>query len=125
MRNAIKSTTIADRVLLALLVISSLTGMFYSRDALSKGEDVLVEINGKLTYTLPLSQDREITVNASHGQATIEIKDGRVKMKQAECGNHICMKQGWIKSGSIVCLPNGIVITIGNGRKKDLDAVTG
>ena len=44
----------------------------------------------------------------------IEIKDGRVRMLEAFCPNHLCIRQGWIRfeGQSIVCLPNKVTITV-------------
>jgi hypothetical protein len=99
--------------------------MFYSREALSQGTDVVIEVNGKAVYTMSLDTNREIPVEGTHGRAIVEIRDGKVRMKEAQCENHICMKQGWITQGTIVCLPNSIVIITGSGSKKDIDAITG
>jgi hypothetical protein len=99
--------------------------MLYTREALSQGTDVVIEVGGKAVYATSLDLDGEIPVEGTHGSAIVEIRDGKVRMKEAECDNHICMKQGWITQGTIVCLPNGIVIITGSGLKKDVDAITG
>ena len=41
-----------------------------------------------------------------------EIKNGEVKMTEANCPDHLCMKQPAVGSagGYIVCLPNKVVI---------------
>ena len=45
---------------------------------------------------------------------TIEIKDGRVRMLEASCPNHLCIRQGWIRfeGQSIVCLPNKVTVIV-------------
>ena len=44
----------------------------------------------------------------------IEIRDGRVRMLEASCPNHLCIHQGWIRfeGQSIVCLPNKVTVTV-------------
>ena len=44
----------------------------------------------------------------------IEIKDGRVRMLEASCPNHLCIRQGWIRfeGQSIVCLPNKVTVIV-------------
>ena len=44
----------------------------------------------------------------------IEIRDGRVRMLEASCPNHLCIRQGWIRfeGQSIVCLPNKVTVTV-------------
>jgi hypothetical protein len=125
LKKALRNTTIADRALFLILIIASCAGMFYSREALSQGSEVVIEVNGKAVYTVSLDTNKEIRVEGTHGHAIVEIRDGMVRMKEAPCDNHICMKQGWITRGAIVCLPNSIVVNAGSGLIKDIDAITG
>jgi hypothetical protein len=117
--------TIADRALFLALVIASFAGLFYTREAVSRDADVVIEVGGKAVYTLTLDTDREVTVAGTHGDAVVEVKDGKVRMKEAPCENHTCMRQGWIAQGTIVCLPNRIVVIVGTGMKKEMDAIAG
>ena len=125
MKKIIRNTTVADRILFLLLLIASIGGLIYTREAFSLGTDVLVEVNGKPAYTLSLDYDAEIPVAGAHGHAVLEIKNSKVRLKEADCANQICVKQGWISHGTIVCMPNHIVVTVGGAKKKDIDAITG
>ena len=128
MKETIKNTTLADRLLFILLISISITGIFISRDALSQGSDVIVEVDGKPAYTLPLNINRLLSIDGPYGPTLIEIEKGKVRVKESHCRNQICVKEGWISKGVIVCLPNKLVIIVG-GSKKDqhpgIDAVTG
>lgn len=44
----------------------------------------------------------------------IEVKGDRIRIKEASCGDQICVRRGWIdQSGeTIVCLPHKLVIEI-------------
>ena len=55
-----------------------------------------------------------------------EIKDGEVKMTDADCPDHLCMKQPAVGSagGYIVCLPNRVVIQ-GEGDSDSQDSESG
>ena len=55
-----------------------------------------------------------------------EIKDGKVKMTEADCPDHLCMKQPAVGSagGYIVCLPNRVVIQ-GEGDSDSQDSESG
>lgn len=125
MKKTIRNTTIADRILFLLLIISSAAGLFYTREAFSLGHDVVIEVSGNPVYTLSLDANREISIEGTHGRTVLEIRNGKVRMKEADCSNQLCIKQGWISRGTIVCLPNSIVVIIGRGTKQDIDAVTG
>ena len=128
MKETIKNTTVFDRLLFLALFSVSIAGIFISRDALSQGSDVIIEINGKPAYTLPLYSDRLLPVDGPSGNTLIEIKEGKVRVKEASCRNQICAKEGWISKGVIVCLPNKLVIIVGGSKKtrqQGLDAITG
>ena len=125
MKRAIRNTTIADRILFLLLIVASIAGLVYTREAFSLGSDVIVEVNGRPVYTLSLAVDRELAIDGTSGRTILEIKNSRVRMKEADCSNQTCIKQGWISKGTIVCLPNHIVVIVGSGTRKDLDAITG
>jgi len=128
LKETIKNTTPADRLLFLLLVALSIAGMFISKDALSQGTDVLVEIEGKQVYTVPLYIDRLLQIDGPDGGTLVEIQGGRVRVKEAHCKNRLCVSEGWVSRGVIVCLPNKIVVFIG-GSKKDrqrgIDAISG
>jgi hypothetical protein len=125
LKRAINNTTLADRVLFLLLIIASVAGLVYTQEALSQGSEVVIEVKGKPVYALSLDGNREIPIEGTHGHAVVEIKNGKVRMKEAECENHICIKQGWMARGTIVCLPNSIVVIVGTGSRKNIDAITG
>ena len=128
MKETIKNTTLADRLLFILLISVSIAGIFISREALSQGSDVIIELDGKPAYTLPLYSNKLLSVDGPYGNTLIEIQDGKVRVKEAHCRNQICVREGWISKGVIVCLPNKLVIIVG-GSKKDqqqgIDAITG
>ena len=128
MKETIKNTTLADRLLFILLISVSIAGIFISREALSQGSDVIIELDGKPAYTLPLYSNKLLSVDGPYGITLIEIQDGKVRVKEAHCRNQICVREGWISKGVIVCLPNKLVIIVG-GSKKDqqqgIDAITG
>jgi hypothetical protein len=127
LRKAIKDTTAADRLLFLLLIAASIAGIFISREAMSQSSDVMVEIDGRPLYMFPLSVDKTISVDGVQWKTVVEIIDRKVRIREAHCPNQICVQEGWVSRGVIVCLPNRIVVFVG-GRKspgKDIDAVTG
>jgi hypothetical protein len=126
-RKILLNTTGADRILFLLLLSVSLAGIFFIKDIMPQSRSVLVEVNGNPVYILPLDKNRILSVEGPAGNTTIEIKDHAVRITDSPCSNKLCIKQGWIQRGSIVCLPNRVVVTVGNkDRQKDgPDAITG
>lgn len=49
------------------------------------------------------------------------IRDGKADMKEADCPDKLCVHQKAIsaENESIVCLPNRVVVTVTNSKKKD------
>ena len=127
MKESLKNTTTADRLLFLFLIALAASGFFFSRDALSQGSDVIIEVDGKPVYTLPLYTDRLLSVEGPIGPTLIEIKGKKVRVKEALCRNQICVKEGWISKGVIVCVPNKLVIIVGGkkDRHHGIDAITG
>lgn len=70
---------------------------------------VRITVNGEEYGTYSLSQDQVISIGETN---VCEIKDGKIKMTGADCPDHLCMKQKAVGSsgGTIVCLPNKVVI---------------
>ena len=91
------------------------------------GEDAAaVEVwsEGKLLYTLPLSQSQTVTVKSSHGTNTVTVKDGKVAVTEADCPDGHCMARGFCSGGAqIVCLPNRLVLKF--THRGAVDSVTG
>lgn len=126
MKRIFHNTTLADRLLFIFLISVSIAGIFISREAMSQSSEVSIEVDGRQVYTLPLDGNKLIPIDGPYGKTVIEIKDRRVRVKEAHCPNQICVKEGWISKGAIVCLPNRIVVLVGGGKaRKDVDAVTG
>ena len=79
----------------------------------SHGDTVTVKQDGRVIFTFDLSKetDREFTVEYEGRKNIIEISDGRIRMKDADCPDHVCVNTGWLTANiPIVCLPNKLVI---------------
>jgi hypothetical protein len=101
-----------DWALLAFLLLATLWGIAMVSDGAAASDEVVIEVDNKPLYRFPLSVDRTIET----GGLTVEIKDRRVRVLTAECPNKLCVKQGWIEHGAIICLPLKTVITIKKRR---------
>lgn len=63
-------------------------------------------------------------VHGRLGPATVEVAGKRIRMKEAPCPGHICVRQGWIENAgeAIVCIPGEILVRIEGTAP--VDAVT-
>ncbi|QWR76193.1 NusG domain II-containing protein [Candidatus Magnetomonas plexicatena] len=120
-KTLIKRLTYGDLALFSLLIIISVSALIYVSVGVSQGAVVKIEVNNKLLYQYPLNEDRRIHLEFMD----IEIKGGRVAVTEANCPNKICVKQGFVDRGAIICLPNRTVITVEEPDKQGVvDATT-
>ena len=122
--------TSADIILFVTFLLLSLTSYTIVQTVFPPGAIVSIKSRGKTLYVLPLNRDKKVTVENSHGRNCVEIKQGRVRISDADCPQRLCMKQGWIDRGSLICLPNRLIVTVESGIYDDkqdsssLDAIT-
>ena len=110
-------------LLLALLAVSLGLGAML----LTAGpEAVRAEIrsDGELIATVDLRIDQEFTVTTPWGGGNvITVRSGAIAVTQANCPDHYCMHRGFCNSGgSIVCLPNKLVISFVGEQDVDFAA---
>ncbi|MBI4690005.1 MAG: NusG domain II-containing protein [Nitrospirae bacterium] len=123
-----KETTIADRFLVIALIILSISGSLFVKKAFPEGTDVRIDVDGKPVYLLPLDVNMVVAVKGMNGDSIVEIKDKKVRIKESSCPNKICVHNGWMDRGAIICLPNKVTVNIGspeNRQDRTIDAITG
>ena len=81
---------------------------------------IRITVDRKEFGTYSLSQDQVIHIGDTN---VCEIKNGKVTMIEATCPDHYCMKQKAVDEhgGSIICLPNKVVIE-GENTTEDSDS---
>lgn len=70
---------------------------------------IRITVDGTEYGIYSLDEDQIISIGDTN---VCEIKDGKVRMTQAQCPDQLCIKQGAIDTsgGMIVCLPNKVTI---------------
>ena len=106
-----------DIILIISLLLIAGIGMLYLFVFRGKGDTVRVTVDGKVYGTYSLSENTEEDIcTGEKGEChnLLVIKDGKAYMKTATCPDGICVEHTPIfRDGeSIVCLPNGVVITV-------------
>ncbi len=74
--------------------------------------------NGQIIERIDLdavSESREIMLPGKYKEI-VEVEKGRIRFKEADCPDKICVKTGWLEEAgdTAVCLPNRAVVTIEN-----------
>ncbi len=63
---------------------------------------------------LPLDKDATVTVESALGTNVVEVRDGQVRVREADCSNQACVNQGWVsgQGQTIVCLPHKLTVQL-------------
>ena len=103
-----------DFIVISCVAAAILLSCVYLIIPRGNGDTVVVKKDNKVIYSMSVSENKIIELEGN----TIEIKNGRVSMKWADCDNQLCVFQGEIsKSGeSIICLPHRVSVTITEGK---------
>jgi len=124
----LRMATRADKLLFILLIVFAITGFFFAKEMFPSGAFIKISLDNKTVYTLPLDEDRIVTVTGPIGESSIEIKNSKVHIKDAPCPKKLCIHQGWIDRGAIICLPNKVVVSVSGEeqpfRGSEYDAIS-
>ncbi|NLD48212.1 MAG: NusG domain II-containing protein [Clostridiaceae bacterium] len=71
-----------------------------------------------------ISKPQEIDVSSEYKEVII-VERGRIRFKEADCPDRVCVKTGWLtsKGDMAVCLPNRVMVKI-EGESDEVDIVT-
>ena len=116
-----------DIIIIVFLLILSFTPHLIFSNTLSKNYSstyVNIKTSGKVYDNIELSSfkgEKTIVIASDHGNNTISINNGSVKIIEADCNDSLCVKQGLISNvgENIICLPNKLIIEI-KGDESDI-----
>ncbi len=118
-RDLRKIFTSADIVLIFFLLSIAVFMLVLIKDDIS-AKHVEISYHNKFMVSVPLNKDRIIDLDEG---IVVEIKDGKVRMKESTCKNKYCVKQSWSNRFPIICIPNEVSIVI-KSKKKDEMLIT-
>lgn len=112
-----------DTVLAAVLLILGVTGVLIVKYGLKSGNIADVYIDDKLVQTIDMSVDDEYTFQTDKGSNTVEVRNGAVSMKSADCPDKVCVRMGTKNRNgeTITCLPHKLVIEVHGGQEQEVD----
>ena len=105
-----------DLILILIIAAVALGGMGAAR-LMEPGDvsQVRVTVDGAVVLTAPLSKDATYEIPQDDGSLNvIEVKDGGVRMIDANCRDGVCISQGETRRATrtIVCLPHKLVVQL-------------
>lgn len=105
-----------DWILAAGILIAALAAWMFPRFFLPEDHrKIRITVDGTVFGEYSLREDQEIAIGKTN---VCRIENGKVKMISADCPDKLCIKQKAIDAsgGTIVCLPNKVVIeAVGTG----------
>lgn len=112
-----------DIVLAAVLLILGITGVLIVKYGLKSGNTADIYIDDKLVQTIDMSVDDEYTFQTDKGSNTVEVRNGAVRMKSADCPDKVCVRMGTKNRNgeTITCLPHKLVIEVHGGQEQEVD----
>ena len=116
--------TVAFLILCALCV-----SLHFFHSGAQRGKTAVIKRGGEVIKTIDLSavsEPYEIKIEGDGGFNIISVEKDRIAVKDADCPDKLCVKQGFIDTGAypIVCLPHKVTVSIENGAG-EVDAVAG
>ncbi len=112
-----------DVILAGTVLLIAAAGWFLLSLFLPENRSMIrITVEGKLYGEYSLEKDQEIKI----GETNIcRIEDGKVKMIYANCPDKLCMEQKAVDAsgGSIICLPNKVVIEAVGTSKESPDGI--
>lgn len=109
-------------IIILLIVAASIWGVIHLLHH-DSGSTLEVFIGDNKWKSVPLSEDATIEIPGVDGKNILVIKDNVAYMKDADCPDHLCMKQGKIGADgeSIICLPHKVVVRVVSEQDKEVD----
>ena len=113
-----------DILLIALLILLSLSFLLLRHLTHVEGAVAVVEVNGSVVGRYPLSVDGEFVLNG--GTNVLIIEDGTARLVESHCPDRTCEKKGRISyvGQTIVCLPNRLSVTVTGESDNGVDFVS-
>lgn len=104
-------------VILALIIVSFGARAWYQGALGSGGLTAVIYKDGEVYQTVSLAEGvaEEIKVTGGRGHYNlIEIDEGKVRIREADCPNKLCVSAGWLdRPGQIaVCAPHRLKVAV-------------
>ena len=104
-----------DFILVICLMVVSFTPFLLLGSKGGTSRQAQLRVDSQVIKTFDLTKDQIYIYQDADGDLNkIEVRDGRIAIVYANCGDQICVRKGFInKTGqTIVCLPHKLVIEV-------------
>ena len=123
-----KGDKIAIILIISLVLLSTIGTLVYKQYIKSTHNFAVIKLDGKVIQTIDLNgvkaQKQWKIYDKSGNYNLIEVFPGKIRVKDADCPDKICVKSGWLSQAGqmAVCLPHKLIINI-EGKSNTVDSV--
>ncbi len=113
-------------MILAVILSSAIFAVSIYQDDTEQKIAIISQNNVELDrISLDEHQDPYTVSYTGQYPGIIEVQNGKIRFKQAQCPDQVCVNTGWIqRPGEIaVCLPSGMIIKIEGTAQSDVDII--
>ena len=104
-----------DIIIITIIILVAIISYFFI-SAFFKDEGTKVQVfqNNKLVKEFPINKDKTYEIKDKDKINIVTVRSGKVFMKDANCPDKLCVKQGSISSNgeSIICLPHKVIVKV-------------
>ena len=110
-------------ILIIPIAIAVICIMMFSSKTIGKNARIIVD--GEIIDKISLQKDAVYNFNLKEDNI-VEVKNGKIGIKSANCKDKTCIDTGYIsKSGDVICcVPSALVIVIEQDENNEFDAIT-
>ncbi|HOV15964.1 MAG TPA: NusG domain II-containing protein [Candidatus Cloacimonadota bacterium] len=116
LKSGLKLLNAADIALIIIIILTA-AGSYVIIHKSGKNQNAYIYYRSNLIGVFPLNKNMKIKIKEG---CIAEIKNGKIRMLQADCPDKICVRQGWSDMMPIICLPNQIVIEIKSDNRQEI-----
>jgi hypothetical protein len=112
--------TLLDKGIVLTLLLGAAASFFWL-GAGARGERVVVERDGRIIFTAPLSGDRTVSLPGPLGETVLSVHDGRACIVSSPCPLKVCLGMGEVSRAGemLACVPNGMLVRIEGSPPED------
>ena len=109
-------------ILLGVIVAGSALAAWLLLSRVPTGSIAAIYLDGELVERIDLAAVTESYTRTSTGKSgitdVVEVARGKIRVKEADCPDQVCVRQGWISDSTVpvVCLPNQVIVEIVGGE---------
>ena len=112
--------------IIIFIILAIAGGMYMANFNKEQGGFAIIYVSGDEKERLNLLEDKAITIETTSGYNVVQVKDGKVKVIDADCRDKICVNHVPVSftKEMIICLPHRLIVEITGTENSGIDAIS-